>query len=159
MKTVDLSFPLRSIEQHIAEQRTIRKYLMREQTKLFLSDLASWSDHIWVSEFGSIWLTLRDQPGFTIEVNPKLFSILESISAYTESFKHVELRSVDSPDDFQRQYIFSFYWRAVNFRIAVDCYLTKDNPTCKRVQVGTKIERQSRFVEQEIEIPVYKFIC
>lgn len=163
MKTVDLALPIRNAERKIAEQRAIRKYLMREQTQLFLSDLSYRSQEggrIWVSDYGSIWLTLCEQPGFTIEANPWLFSVLEFISEYTEdSFKHAELRSLDMPDSFRRQYIFSFYWHAVNFRIVVDCYLAEDSTTCTRVQTGTKIERQSRWVEREVETPVYEFVC
>lgn len=152
--------PLKHIENQIAEQRTIRKYLLREETQRFVSELPRISGGgVWISEYGSIWLTLLKQPGFTAEANPGLLSILEYISGYTEQFKNIRLESLDSPENFNRQYVFTFYWRAVKFCIVVNCYLNPDSAACIRVQTGTRTEKQHRQVEKEVEVPVYQFIC
>jgi len=161
LKVVDFATPIRNAERKIAEQRAIRKYLMREQTQLFVSELSYISGgRIWVSDYGTIWLTLREQPGFTTEANPELFDVLEFISDYTEwSFKNVQLRSLDLPESFQRQYIFSFRWHAIDFRIVVDCYLDSDSTACIRVQTGTKTIKESKWIEHEVETPIYEFVC
>lgn len=161
MNDVDFAFLIRNTEKKITEQRIIRKYLMRKETQVFVSELSRISNgHVRISDTGSIWLVLPEQPGFTIEANPELFNALEFISDYTEQFfKNIELQSLDLPESLRRQYIFTFCWHTVEFRIVVNCYLGLDSDACIRAQTGTRTEKRYRQVEEEVEVPTYQFIC
>ena len=154
-------YNIKNLESIIAQKRTIRKYLMHETTQQLLANLElAYGRDCWVSDYGTIWVTLIDQPGFTFEANPKLFQLLESLFEHTNwYFKNVELGSRDAPEELQRIYTISFRWRGQEFSIVVNCHLAPDSETCIRVQTGTKTISQSKWTEQEVEVPVYEFKC
>ncbi len=152
---------IKNIEAIIAQKRTIRKYLMHETTQQLLTDFEfAYGRDCWVTDYGTIWVTLIDQPGFTFEANPKLFQLLESLSEHVNRhFKDAKVISQDAPEELQRIYTFSFRWRGQDFYIVVNCHLAPDSETCVRVQTGTKTISKSEWIEREVEVPVYEFKC
>lgn len=154
-------YNIKNLEALIAQKRTIRKYLMHETTQQLLAQLdLVYGRDCWVSDYGSIWITLSHQPGFTFESNPELFELLEWISEHVNgNFKDVQVSSRDAPEELQRIYSFYFRWRGQNFSIIINCYLSPDSETCVRVQTGTKTISRSEYTARDVEVPVYEFRC
>lgn len=152
---------IKNLESVIAQKRTIRKYLMHDTTQQLLTQLnLVYGRDCWVSDYGSIWISLSHQPGFTSEANPELFGLLEWISEHVNgNFKDVRVSSRDIPEELQRIYNFSFRWRGQDFNIVINCYLAPDSETCVRVQTGTKTILKSEWTEREVEVPTYEFKC
>lgn len=152
---------IKNLEFVIAQKRTIRKYFMHETTQQLPTDLEiAYDSDYWVSDYGSIWITLYKQPGFTFESNPELFGLLEWISEHVNwNFKDVQVSSRDAPEDLQRIYSFFFRWRGQDFSIIINCYLAPDSETCVRVQTGTKTISRSEYTARDVEVPVYEFRC
>lgn len=152
---------IKNLEATIAQKRTIRKYLMHETTQQLLAELEiAYGKDYWTSDYGSIWVMLYNQPGFTFESNPELFRLLEWISEHVNwHFKDAKVSSRDEPGQLQRMYTFSFRWRGQDFYIVINCYLAPDSETCVRVQTGTKTISKSEWTEREVEVPVYEFKC
>ncbi len=130
---------IKNIERKIAENRTYRKYFMQPETQTLLEYAEELADTVWSSEYGTIWLTRYNQPGFTTEANPKLFWALEVIDDFlNRHYKDVVMSSQDFLENYQRVYDFSFHWRGQNFSVKLICELAQDTEACIRVQTGSK---------------------
>lgn len=153
----EINSRLDAIELDIKKARILRKALLSPAVSELYAAICLISPytHIWHSTSSqSIYLSLTiGVPGFTITAAPELFHALEHISALTG----VDPTSEGFPQMGTQAYLFDFTLSRVKTQITVYAALQEGSKACQRVVVAT--ERVTRLVEQEVDEPVYKFVC